>query len=138
MIAPKNTSELAADGGRDPRLVQLLRKFPSCAIDMSGEVWPEEVECVAEMQRGTELIAERAYQEATNDHGVSFYWCEPDGKLEYPRCRDSVVMRLMGREVVKPVTCGGGRTWIRFTERASKKFLLNVRSAGNRASGIRA
>jgi hypothetical protein len=107
------------------RIVQHLGKFPSCAIDRSGDVWPEEAECVAEMQRGTELIAERAYLEATDDYGVSFYWCEPDGKLEYPRCRDGVVMRLMGREVVKPVTCGGGRTWICFTDRAAKKFLPN-------------
>lgn len=105
-----------------PLIKQLLDNFPSCATDMSGEVWTEEAECIAEMQRGTELLVERAYQESTDDYGVSFYWCEPGGKLEYPRCRDSVVMRLMGREVLKPISCGGGMTWMRFTQRAVEIF----------------
>lgn len=121
-----NTQNEIATAVDKQRLVRLLESFPSPCTDMSGGVWDEEAECIAEMLKGTELIAERAYQEATDDYGVSFYWCEPDGKLEYPRCRDSVVMRLMGREVVKPVRCGGGRTWIVFTTSAAKVFQPNA------------
>jgi hypothetical protein len=107
---------------RQDRLVRLLEKFPTCACDMSGDVWPSESELIAALQRGTTVFAE-----PTESGGaVRFYWVEPGGKLNYPTCSAVVVMRLMGREVLKPVTSAGGRTWIKFTDRAFKKFLPNA------------
>jgi len=123
--APESGIRQPAPDGRLHPFVGLLANFPSCSIDLTGEVWSEEVECIEELLKGTELIAERAYQEATDDYGVSFYWCR-NTPPRYPRCRDSVVMRLMGREVVKPIQCGGGRTWIVFTTRAAEVFKPNA------------
>lgn len=126
------------------RVCRLLStRFPSCATDNSGEVWPEEGEIVCRLLRGQELIKNRHYIEEEENYAVSWYWAVMaavgeeakaaaiarrdllSGKFGRPCFRrqwDGPVMRLIGREVLKPRNCGGGYTWMVFTERAAAVF----------------
>lgn len=103
-------------------ITAILERFPSCACDRSGEIWPEEAEVVESLLRGNRIVEQRHYVEPIDDYAVSFCWVEPDGRMEYPTCRDSVVFRLLGREVLKPITCSGGYTTLEFTRAAEAAF----------------
>ena len=92
----------------------LKTKFPSCASDSSGAVWPEETETVKKLLEGEIITQMRHYIPEIDNYGISYHW-------ETNECvRDGVVSRLIGREVIKPITCFGGRTTLEFTSNGHK------------------
>ena len=105
------------------KLATIIRRFPSPACDSSGTLWREEVKVIEQMLRGEHLICERHYIAEGDCYAVSWYWCvEPKVEKWYPNQPDGPVMRLMGRQIIRPMSCGGGYTTMEFTERARKAF----------------
>jgi hypothetical protein len=121
----------------------LVLRFPSCAKDMSGKVWPEEIMIIRRMQLGQRLVLDRQYVEDRDSYAISWHWdVEPvrndlRAKLSikawnrccgvwmarwYPEQWDGPVTRLIGREIIKPTTCGGGYSTMEFTRRADRAF----------------
>lgn len=151
VVEPARLSERARVAG------MLAGAFPSCAEEISGVVWCEEVEIVCRLLRGQGLVVGRHYIEPVATYGVAWYWdVEPVrrgvaelqaaveradspeekeaaiarrdrlgwefGRRWYREQWEGSVVRLIGREVLKPVMVGGGYTRMVFTQRAEAVF----------------
>ena len=115
--------------GKRHRLTRLiLRRFPSPVRDISGEVWSGELAIVMRLLLGQSLVCDREHIDGRRDGGhyaVSWYWAfEPKGRPErwYPASYDAPVMRLLGRQIIRPVGCFGGYTEMHLTDRARRVF----------------
>lgn len=109
-----------------PLIQAMTRRFPSPARDDSGRVWPEEVTVLLRLALGQKLAQSRDYlPENRGRHtiAVSWYWVvEPKHRPDrwYPHQPDGPVMRLFGRQILRPVTCHGGATHLEMTARAKR------------------
>ena len=97
---------------------QALGVLPSCACDQSGAVQWEEVDIIRRIHAGEELIVNRHCIGLGSSYAISWEWTHNE---DHPT--DTAIMRLIGREAIKPQTCAGGFTTMILTERATE--LLN-------------
>ena len=108
-------------------LTDLIEKeIPSPVSDNSGAVSCDESDLIRRLMIGDELIVGRV--SLAQGYGVRFYWGS-----DYCPQYDVSVMRLLGRQLIRPVSCFGGFTHMEFTERA-KEVLLNL--SNNRILGV--
>lgn len=133
MTARAKNVRSRSDAQRGPslRMQRLVRRFPLATGDASGDVWDEEVTIVKRLLLGQKLVCSRSYLESESNYAVSWYWsvepvpehrraqlsvkawnrgCDAWSRRWYPRQWDAPVMRLMGREILRPMTCAGGYT----------------------------
>ena len=125
MTARSKTVRIRKDAqrGQSLRVQGLVRRFPSPACDSSGKLWMEEASVIKRMMLGQKLVCDRHYISDGDCYAVSWYWSvEPKGEHRrwYPNQYDAPVMRLIGRQIIRPVTCGGGYTQMEFTKRAGR------------------
>ena len=80
------------------RLVSLL---PNPFSDASNpSLWLDELTVLDRIAQGEKLVSERTYLEKRDTYAVSFYWQDAKYSAEY----DVVVMRLLGRQAIRPVS----------------------------------
>ena len=120
-------SKKSRKGVRDV-LARRVQRFPSPVCDSSGEVWPDEVTIIYRLIHGQKLVCSRDHIPAKRRGGYyaqSWYWvAEPKGRMDrwYPSQYDVPVMRLLGRQIIRPVSCIGGYTTKELTARAQRAF----------------
>jgi len=102
--------------------------FPSPVMDNSWPLWSEETELIRRLIDGDELLAGRV--SVGQGYAVRFYWGADCGD-QY----DMPVMRLLGRQVVRPVSCFGGFTRIEITERARELIVALTNTEGTEGQG---
>ena len=62
--------------------------------------------------QGEKLVSERTYLEKRDTYAVSFYWQDAKYSAEY----DVVVMRLLGRQAIRPTQVAGGMVVFELSE----------------------
>lgn len=102
---------------------ELAQKFINPYCDASDPAFSEdEFEIIDRMRSGEELSQDRHYLENIDSYVVGWVWMTFP---KYPRQWDGPVEHLITRGVIRSSQCGGGYTWMIFTERAREVFKLD-------------
>lgn len=96
-------------------------------------LWDEEVLILERIERGVDLVMQRHYIEAIDNYAVSWYWQDKD----YPAQCDTPVIRLLGRQVIRPTQVAGGYAKMELTEQyknaqpeeSTEQILSDIRKA---------
>ena len=69
---------------------------------------------------GCTLVERRSYLADIDNYAVSWYW-DTDEPPWGEEQADGPIMMLIGRQAIRPVTCGGGRTTMVLTPAGKRK-----------------